>query len=196
MRNFIKVAMTAAALAASPAAQAARVITLSFDTLGSGQRITGFQQTGEPITVTLQAATVKVSMVQLSDEYAEGFAMGNRISATFSPSGLTIASALGAGYTVGVAGGTTCYTGLPVAGTYFYGATGCGGLTYTIGSSLGLTENYTGRITSFRIDNGDVTGGAGYSITSIIPEPASWTLMLTGFALTGYALRRRRLAFA
>ncbi|MDR6133050.1 hypothetical protein QE361_000008 [Sphingomonas sp. SORGH_AS802] len=196
MRNFIKVAMTAAALAAAPAAQAAQVITLSFDTLGSGQRITGFQTTGEPITVTLQAATVSIALTQLSDDFYEGFTMGNPVRATFTPTGLTIAGALNAGYTVGVAGSLSCYTGAAEAGAYSYGATGCGSLSYSIGSSIGFAENYTGRITNFRIETGDTTGSLGYSITSIIPEPASWALMLTGFMLTGYALRRRRLAFA
>lgn len=196
MRSFIKIAVATTALAISPAAQAAEMITLTFETLGSGQRITGFQQTGEPITATLQAATIKVAMTPLSDDYFEGFAAGNAISATFSPSGLNITSKMAGGYTVGIAGSASCYTGLPVTGAYFYGAAGCGELSYTIGSSLGFAENYAGRITTLRIDDGDVTSGLGYSITSIIPEPASWALMLTGLALTGYALRRRRVAFA
>lgn len=44
-------------------------------------------------------------------------------------------------------------------------------------------------------------GGGGtfkvtFDYTPAIPEPATWALMLTGFALTGYALRRRRIVFA
>lgn len=37
-----------------------------------------------------------------------------------------------------------------------------------------------------------------YDFTPFIPEPATWALMLAGFAMTGYALRRRRamIAFA
>ena len=196
MRNFIKVAVATAALAVSPAAHAAGVITLSFDTLGSGQRITGFQPTGEPIAVTLQAATVSIAVTQLADNYYEGFTMGNPVRAYFAPTGLAITGALNAGYTVGVAGSLSCYTDAATVGAYSYGATGCGYLSYSIGSSLGFAEDYTGRITNFRIETGDTTSGSGYSITSIIPEPASWALMLAGFMLTGYALRRRRIAFA
>jgi len=37
-----------------------------------------------------------------------------------------------------------------------------------------------------------------YSVIPTVPEPTTWALMLAGFALTGYALRRRRanVAFA
>ncbi len=46
--------------------------------------------------------------------------------------------------------------------------------------------------------------GSGYAPTSIgtlsisgaVPEPAAWTLMIAGFAMTGFAVRRRAIALA
>ena len=38
--------------------------------------------------------------------------------------------------------------------------------------------------------------GGAYTITVAVPEPASWALMIGGFALTGVALRRRSRAVA
>lgn len=35
-------------------------------------------------------------------------------------------------------------------------------------------------------------GQTAFSLISVVPEPAQWTLMLVGFGLTGAALRRRR----
>jgi hypothetical protein len=33
-------------------------------------------------------------------------------------------------------------------------------------------------------------------VAGAVPEPATWALMLAGFAMTGYVLRRRKVAFA
>ena len=54
----------------------------------------------------------------------------------------------------------------------------------------------TGQIYGFRIGGGfvpdfDVTG-VNFSVTAAVPEPATWAVMLLGFAGLGAALRRRR----
>lgn len=41
---------------------------------------------------------------------------------------------------------------------------------------------------------GGGTGGGGGIIVTPVPEPASWIMLLTGFALIGWALRRRQRA--
>jgi hypothetical protein len=45
---------------------------------------------------------------------------------------------------------------------------------------------------NFRIVEADSNPG----ITFAIPEPSTWALMLTGLGMVGYAMRRRKLAFA
>ena len=191
MRFITRALVAVAAIASSPAAYAANVITLTFDSRGTGQRITGFEQTGEPITATLQAATVKIAFTQFSDNYYEGFTGGNRVGATFSDAGLKLDGNLNAGYTIGVVGALSCYTGLASVGSYSYND-GCGSIQYLRGSSIGQSENFAGKIYNFRIDSGDTTGGAGYSIVSFVPEPSTWALMLAGFGMVGFAMRRRR----
>jgi len=62
------------------------------------------------------------------------------------------------------------------------------------GSQNGLFK-YTGVVTTLTV----AEGGGGSLVPNVVngvPEPATWALMLTGFALTGYALRRRRTVFA
>lgn len=51
-------------------------------------------------------------------------------------------------------------------------------------------------VTGFSRGNGAYGGQASFEPLAV-PEPATWALMLAGFAMTGYALRRRRrIAFA
>lgn len=39
---------------------------------------------------------------------------------------------------------------------------------------------------------GGSSGGAGGGVVTPVPEPASWIMLLTGFALIGWAMRRRQ----
>ena len=51
----------------------------------------------------------------------------------------------------------------------------------------------------FTLAVGRTTAGATGSyrlILSAVPEPATWALMLAGFGMVGFAMRRRRVAFA
>lgn len=51
-------------------------------------------------------------------------------------------------------------------------------------------------IASFRISGDDTFGVAQISIGSAVPEPATWTLLIGGFAVVGVARRRQRVAHA
>ncbi|MDP1028303.1 PEPxxWA-CTERM sorting domain-containing protein [Sphingomonas sp. KR1UV-12] len=53
---------------------------------------------------------------------------------------------------------------------------------------------FDGAITSLQFFVGE--GGNTPSIVFAIPEPSTWALMLAGFGLVGYALRRRRMDVA
>jgi hypothetical protein len=46
----------------------------------------------------------------------------------------------------------------------------------------------------FYIYSTDGIGGAGEIVVSIVPEPATWLLMLLGFATLGFAFRQSRLS--
>ena len=63
---------------------------------------------------------------------------------------------------------------------------------YEFQSSLALGGTDT--ITAAYHPEEEVTAGGSISATAVAaaaPEPASWALMLTGFGLVGYAMRRR-----
>ena len=57
----------------------------------------------------------------------------------------------------------------------------------TVGDRYHLTFDYS---------NGDSPSGLIVSTSGAVPEPASWALMIGGLAMTGVALRRRKVALA
>lgn len=61
------------------------------------------------------------------------------------------------------------------------------------GSTNGLFE-YSGFVTGLTVSNGG--GGIVPRIANGVPEPSTWVLMLAGFGMVGYAIRRRKQAFA
>ena len=68
------------------------------------------------------------------------------------------------------------------------------GTSYTLlGSNFAGTASSAGVLELFYWDsnNGDNSGSIAVDV-SLVPEPASWALMIGGFAMTGAALRRRR----
>jgi len=50
-------------------------------------------------------------------------------------------------------------------------------------------------VTGFSRGNGAYGGQASFEPMDV-PEPSTWALMLAGFGMVGYAMRRRKLAFA
>ena len=78
------------------------------------------------------------------------------------------------------------------------GLTGTGsGATQVFSAPTGATRLYLGTVDGFGWNNN--TGGYNVTINyqpqggGVVPEPATWALMITGFGLAGGALRRRRL---
>lgn len=73
--------------------------------------------------------------------------------------------------------------------------------TFEIGASTMPILTY---VSGQYADTNNLIGGrpfdSAYRIvidyTPAVPEPTTWALMLTGFAMTSYAMRRRRVAFA
>jgi hypothetical protein len=82
----------------------------------------------------------------------------------------------------------TSATFLPSA-TPTFAASGYGGLVDEVrvnGRQIVTLDNIT-----YRLPEGSSSNG-GNGESQAVPEPASWTMLITGFGLTGAAMRRRR----
>ena len=73
--------------------------------------------------------------------------------------------------------------------TAFFGFTSATPIT-------GITVNTEGTSGFFTFDVVSFSVGDAWSAAGVIPEPATWALMIAGFGLVGETLRRRRLAAA
>lgn len=96
--------------------------------------------------------------------------------------------------------------GVPVADVYFYTVSAFGGFAvddFQGGSGLVLSGDgpqiFSGPVDAPTLVKGsyaltETGGGSGkYQLTiSVVPEPLSWTMMMTGFASVGYGMRRKR----
>lgn len=141
----------------------------------------------QPFIALTGAGTSVVSLDRRSGQTNFGFfevlATG---SASFSldPSQFLDRDVLFNGYDYGqtIGSGDTLFSGVPVGGTVTQLQGGC---IVVNGTPLSPGE--------------DFCGSANYKLTytytaasAAVPEPASWALMIAGFATTGAALRRRR----
>lgn len=65
---------------------------------------------------------------------------------------------------------------------------------FVLGDNV-LTITYNNNNAGINVGNGGLTGGPGtYTVegtATFVPEPATWGLLLVGFAMTGAAMRRR-----
>ena len=103
-------------------------------------------------------------------------------------------------------GAETCFNGGPgncpesnPANAIAFGATGNGTLLFTLGGASGQTSitlsNFLDRYQGFstlNVNQGAVTSAIGVGTPGPVPEPATWGMMLLGFAGIGMAMRRSR----
>ncbi|WP_332790050.1 PEPxxWA-CTERM sorting domain-containing protein [Sphingomonas sp. GB1N7] len=82
-------------------------------------------------------------------------------------------------------------------GSTFTGGTSAtaGGVTYTL-TGFGWDRSPADNVSAFRAVSGgdpsDYTGQFSFSqVAAAVPEPATWGLMLTGFGMVGFGMRRR-----
>jgi hypothetical protein len=81
------------------------------------------------------------------------------------------------------------------AGTYFLGSEFTVQDTNRSGVDISFFLTSGGDSVGFIIDKGDVyySDSTGVDLALIgVPEPSTWSLLIAGFGMTGFAMRRRR----
>lgn len=198
--NKAAIAAVASALSilSAGAAQAATYLTVTIQSTGSGFiKPDPYNDFDRKLATT--ASYVSIAFEQLGDDGLY-FRTIDRVEyyAQFADTGLTLTTLsfnAGAGQFYPYLSASTCYTGAAAATSESYSPP-CG--SYYLNASFGgpPVEEFSGSVTSVKIANGDTTGGLGIIYGSVVPEPATWALMLAGFGMVGFAMRRRRVAFA
>jgi hypothetical protein len=103
-------------------------------------------------------------------------------------------------------GAETCFNGGPgacpesnPANSVLFGGTGSGTLLFTLGGPANQTSltlsNFLDRYQGFsttNVNQANVTSAIGVGTPGAVPEPATWAMMLLGFAGIGVSMRRRR----
>ncbi|MDR6128042.1 PEPxxWA-CTERM sorting domain-containing protein [Sphingomonas sp. SORGH_AS_0438] len=200
MRLFTRVALgaiaTMTALFQISDAQAAAALTLRIEAQGSGYN------RPDPtnnffFTTPVYSAAFAVSLDPTDDpNLFVRIIQDTTYVVTFSQTGLTLSTSYFGSRLATQANAGTCYGGGPVAGQAVYNPS-CGTLSANVSFGGPPISFFEGGITRVLVEDGDTLDGRQVEyLTNLVPEPATWALMLTGFALTGYALRRRRVAFA
>jgi hypothetical protein len=199
MKRWLKGALGAAAMLGAPAtAQAARLLTFTFGANG-----TGIWQGMDPVSSDQFSRPVSgatLSFGVLVDDNGTGGAGGGPnggygVGATTQ--GVAFSSRGGGGYAGLTSTGLACFANpgstLPLGRVTVDPS--CGSVTFRQQYRYSFIE-FSGVVDQLTISEGGTFGDA--SVVAFVPEPASWALMLTGFAITGAALRRRRarIAFA
>lgn len=204
MRLSFKAALSAAVIASAicavPAQAAYFTYIFKFD--GVGERNSVDRETGAYKTEALQGATVffDVDVAEGATEVSGGFpytyfsayVAGASLNFSFEPA--PFQSSL-----VAKGGGTACLQGSD--GTFPTSSdmlrSGCGDITYELSSRAGYAERFTGALRSVSVAPQTGSPHEYFSIAGYVPEPSTWALMLAGFAMTAYTLRRRpRLSYA
>ncbi len=203
MTGSIKAALCAASLLCAPAVQAATIYQI--DTVGTGTFYGSNRGGGNP-------NVFNVENVSFQYVIADGQVFGSSNGTSNFITGFGSGVATTQGIRIGERGPNIAGASVDVcfanAGQTFQLPNGnvpgfCGGsISYQTQGSAFPFGSYTGTIVGFSSFQGTAlpTGnGASTGFVALaVPEPSTWALMLAGFGLTGYALRRRRstVAFA
>lgn len=136
---------------------------------------------GEPSSITQAVPTTGGSLYRIS------FDLANRIATTDltdSPDRMTV-DAVGIGNSVSVTfGGQILYEGVDLPAFAF---TSFGFDARSLGTSTDLSFAFSNESGYFALDNISVV-----ALSSAVPEPASWAMMIGGFGVVGGAMRRGR----
>ena len=149
-------------------------------------------------TLVLDASGTIYGTTQFGGEFGKGvvFSLANNgtftrlhsfASASGAPSGALIRDASGTLF------GTT------VNSVYSLTSGGVFSTLATIGGEVigNLYQDSSGKIYGTTMTGGDFGKGSVFSLdTGVVPEPASWAMLIAGFGLTGAVMRRRRVTAA
>lgn len=199
--SILKAAVAAVAIMAATPASAA-VFTYTFTAVGTGSQSIGYSST-ERVVQDLVGAVITIGVdIAAGDNYKPlPFDNGGGGIAA-STTGLTFFDGPNvANFTSFSGRGTACFanpTGaLPsTVGTVAVDPS-CGNLTFRQSFAGGSGSTFTGQITGLDISAGGVASSVVTRVIAAVPESTTWALMLAGFGMVGYALRRRvRVAYA
>ena len=178
----ISLAATAAAVAIAPSASAQATCTQTYDvgTVGSTTL-----SSGNVFTITAPGARTLCYTFQLTQAMtlsSAGFtvAAGSPFAFNITPGSLNLySSATASNYatyspiTSSVSATYDSFGPMPLATNYY--------MIQVMGTSSASTSNTADVGSSFRFS----------PVASAVPEPAAWALMILGFGVVGYAMRRR-----
>jgi hypothetical protein len=190
-----KAAIVAAGLACASNAHAA-YFTYEFTFSGLGTQVSTFG--GQFTSRSINAGVLTLGF-EAPDDAAAG---GASPPATLNPFGVQ-ATTSGLRFTFGpgidrlnaTGGGFACATtpqpaALPTS-AYSVDTT-CSSVSYTVLDAVAQTSTqFAGTVTGFAASRRAGAGPVVFNLVSIVPEPSTWALMLAGFGMVGYALRRR-----
>ena len=187
--SILKAAAAVVAIVSATPASAASIYTLTFFASGTGTN----SIYSLPDTL-FNAATLTMSIVV--DDGGTGGTGGSGgigYAAGAQANGIGFWSGAPSPFAVPntISRGTACFanpTGALPLGTIAVDPS-CGSFTYRSFYSRAETT-FTGTITGLNISRGG--SDTGLQFTPSVPEPATWALMLAGFGMVGYAMRRRR----
>jgi hypothetical protein len=187
-------ALCAIAMACLPnAAHAARTLTFTFFANGSGVW-SGYNSDWTTFTRPVTGATISFSVLVGDGANGGGgggpnggFGVGaNTTGIGFNSNGMGTSSYFGL-----TSSGQACFSNPDALLPFGRVAVdpGCGSVSFRQQYRYAFIE-FSGAVDGLTITEGGVSGDA--YVVPFVPEPATWALMLAGFGLTGYALRRRR----
>lgn len=224
MTKLIRALAAGAFLLGSASAASAAVVTLTFEGIGNLASINNFYNGGTDssgnsgVNYGINFTAASLGLIDSDAGGAGNFA--NEPSAStiaFFDNGSAATMNVAAGFTTGFSffysafsnASVTVYSGLNSTGTVLatlnlstnFNNGGC------VGDPTGAACHWdavgvTFAGTAMSVDFGGVANQAGFdnitlgSATPGVPEPATWALMIGGFAMVGAAMRRRAVATA
>ncbi|GAA3720832.1 hypothetical protein GCM10022268_31370 [Sphingomonas cynarae] len=210
MKKFGLAALAATATIASSPAQAGRYLIVDISAIGTGNGANG-SRTGSQPTLFYNFTTFYASFAynlggfappSVSDQgiWFAGQIFDRQETGHSTANGFDVKARYSSHFVNYDITGSACFANATPAAipTGSFGTDpACSAITVNYGDGFAV-DGYSFKGAIQGIAFREIEADTLPNLTFAIPEPASWALMLTGFGLTGYALRRRRprIAFA